>query len=284
MERLLIIDGNNLLFQMFYGFPTKIYNKAQKTIHATIGFISYLLKEIKLYQISKAVVVFDGDANAIRLTLDENYKANRTNDWDLMPDDEVPFNEEKYIHRCLNFLDVKFLYSANMEADDLIASIALSFEGEVIISSFDSDFFQLINEKISVLRYRGKASVVYDLNYFINKYHFHPSKYVLYKALVGDTSDNIKGITGIGSKKATHLLQTCTSIDDLLVFSPDNYISERIINLINEGVDLLNKNMLLIKLNRMPGNDHANEEFSFNREKICLSNTEVLTQCNIFNE
>ena len=61
MEKVLIIDGNNLLFQMFYGMPSKIYNKSGETIHATIGFISATMRLIKLIDASKVIVVFDED-------------------------------------------------------------------------------------------------------------------------------------------------------------------------------------------------------------------------------
>ena len=115
MERLLIVDGNNLLFQMFYGMPSKIYNKSGKTIHATIGFISYILKQINYFNISKIVVVFDGDTSKERKELDSNYKSNRTINWDELNEDEVPFNEEKYIIKCLEYLNIKVLYSLNME-------------------------------------------------------------------------------------------------------------------------------------------------------------------------
>ena len=94
MDSLLIVDGNNLLFQMFYGMPSKIYNKSGKTIHATIGFISAIQRLVKLVDASKVVVVFDQDVNQERIDLYENYKANRVDNWEELPSDEVPFNEE----------------------------------------------------------------------------------------------------------------------------------------------------------------------------------------------
>ena len=66
MENILIIDGNNLLFQMFYGMPSKIYNKSGQTIHATIGFISAIQRLIKMIDASKVVVVFDFDGSEER--------------------------------------------------------------------------------------------------------------------------------------------------------------------------------------------------------------------------
>ena len=125
MENVLIIDGNNLLFQMFYGFPNKIFNKSKRTIHATLGFISYVLKQIKIFSIDKIIVVFDYDSSSERKEILDSYKANRTIDYSLLNDEDNPFLEEEYIIRCLDYLNIKYIYSKNMEADDLIASLAI---------------------------------------------------------------------------------------------------------------------------------------------------------------
>ena len=125
MEKLLIIDGNNLLFQMFFGMPSKIYNKNNETIHATIGFISFVLKQVKLLSATKVCVLFDRDGSNERQEEYEEYKGNRFNEWDNLPQDEVPFNEEEKIKRCLSYLGIKYIDSVNMEADDVIASLSI---------------------------------------------------------------------------------------------------------------------------------------------------------------
>ena len=130
MESLLIVDGNNLLFQMFYGLPSKIYNKSGQTIHATIGFISAIMRLIKLVDASKVIVVFDEDGSEERKQEYQDYKANRINNWDELPADEVPFNEEDKIIKCLSYMKIKVLRSKDMEADDLIASLALTYKEE----------------------------------------------------------------------------------------------------------------------------------------------------------
>ena len=108
MEKLLIIDGNNLLFQMFYGIPTKIYNKERETIHATIGFISAIQRIVKENAITKIIVVFDKDPAFDKIDSYNDYKANRPNDWENLPSDEVPFNEEEKIKRVLDYLNIKY--------------------------------------------------------------------------------------------------------------------------------------------------------------------------------
>lgn len=280
METLLIIDGNNLLFQMFYGMPSKIYNKSGKTIHATIGFVSYLLKQIKLLNATKVVVVFDSEGSLEREDEYSDYKKNRVNNWDDLPDDEVPFNEEKYIVKCLNYLNINTIYSKGMEADDVIASLTKLYEKEikVIISSFDSDFFQLINDNVSVIRYRGKNTVFYDKELFYDKFAFEPSKYVLYKALVGDNSDNIKGVKGIGKIRATSLVKLINKIDDIENLD----INEKIkLNLLSD-LDILKRNIKLIELKYKDIGNYNIDDFCFDLNKVNKTNSEILSACNVF--
>lgn len=274
MEKILIVDGNNLLFQMFYGMPAKLYNKKHDhTIHATIGFISYVIKQIRLYSITKAVVVFDSDSSKERLEVLPSYKQNRNNDWDNMSFDEIPFNEEENIVKCLKFLGIKVIYSLGMEADDVIASIVKLFEkeNEVIVSSFDSDFFQLINSNVKVLRYRGKASVLYDEALFMDKFGFSPDKYVLYKAIVGDTSDNILGVKGIGLVTGRRIVKE------------EANLSKKVIEALESNRELIERNIKLIKLEYRSEIDYFISDFSFDLVKVNYSNSLILSSCNIFN-
>ena len=94
MDTLLIVDGNNLLFQTFYGLPTSIRSKSGKPINGVIGFISYLLKMMKMTEATHTLVVFDRDTNALRKEINSQYKANRTIDWASVSEDESPFSQE----------------------------------------------------------------------------------------------------------------------------------------------------------------------------------------------
>ena len=280
MERLLIVDGNNLLFQMFYGMPSKIYNKSGKTIHATIGFISYILKQINYFNISKIVVVFDGDTSKERKELDSNYKSNRTINWDELNEDEVPFNEEKYIIKCLEYLNIKVLYSLNMEADDLIASLTKLFEedNEILISSFDSDFYQLINNNVSVLRYRGKCSKIINKDKFIDEFNFDPSRYCLYKAIVGDNSDNIKGVKGIGKVRGSIICKKYSSLEDIFMHE----LLDKYEKLLFNNKNIIEKNVKLIELKYKNGVKYKLIDFDFDKEKILMKNSEILSICKVF--
>lgn len=283
MERLLIVDGNNLLFQMFYGMPSKIYNKSGQTIHATIGFVSAMQRLIKLVDASFVVVVFDGDVNQERIDEYKDYKANRVNNWDELPNDEVPFNEEENIIKCLNFMGIKVLKSINMEADDLIASLTLSNceDYKIYISSNDSDFYQLINDNVSIIKYKGKNSKIIDKNEFFNIFDFDSSKYVFYKSLVGDSADNIMGISGIGKVRATKIVSCCDSFKKLLE-KKNELLPRKIASSLEDEMNKFFTNKKIITLTQSPIINYDIREFGYNKDIISLSNSQILTINRIF--
>lgn len=279
-HKMLIVDGNNLLFQMFYGIPTKIYNKRGRTIHATIGFVSAIQRMIKTYAIDRCVVVFDCDSSQERKEILEDYKGNRPQDWETLPMDEVPFFEEEYIRECLAYLNITTLDSCGMEADDLIASIALKEEreNEVYIASFDSDFFQLINENVSVIRYRGKHTKVVDLVTFMQEFSFPPNRYVLFKSLTGDTSDNVHGVPAIGKKRATELVCVYPDIEALSMGNLD-FLPQKARESLYSSLEIVRRNIRLIMLEEKPIEKYC---ACFNAERILETNSQVLSACRIF--
>lgn len=283
MENILMIDGNNLMFQMFYGMPSKIYNKSGQTIHATIGFISAILRLIKLINASKVICVFDDDGSIERKEEYEDYKTNRTIDYDSLPDDENPFNEEDKIIKCLSSMNISVLKSKNMEADDLIASLAYLYKenNKVYISSFDSDFFQLIDNNVSIIRYKGKNSKIIDESIFINDFNFIPSKYVFYKSLVGDSADNIKGINGIGKKRATSIVNSCQSFEELIIKS-NELLPKKIASTICEEKDKFYLNNKIISLTYKAQIIYDLDSFGFDESKLSLTNSQILSLNKIF--
>ena len=278
-SHILIIDGNNLMFQMFYGMPERIYSKSGRTIHTTIGFISYLLKQISLTNATHIAVVFDEDGSEERKELYSDYKANRTDDWSSLPEEEIPFSEEDQIFKCLEYLEIKTIKSKGMEADDAIASIAMLFkdDSQITIASFDSDFFQLISDNTSVLRYRGKASVLWDKAYFESKMGFSPEKYPLFKALTGDNADNIEGVKGIGAKRGAEIVNVISSIDEDLSLLKPQYKKA-----LEDSKAIIERNIQLIKLKYRPEINISLDELCFSQEKAKLRNSEILSACNIF--
>lgn len=217
MDKLLVVDGSNLLFQMFYGMPARIVGKHGKSIHGTVGFIGALLKMAKNLRPTHMVVLFDGACHNARCDLNADYKANRP-DYSEMPEEETPFCQLPDIFAALDDLQIAYAETTECETDDWVAAYARTYgqKMQVVISSFDSDFFQLITDMVSVFRYRGDASQVWDVDAFYAKFGIMPSQYADYKSLTGDTADNIVGAKGIGPKTAAALMREYGSLQTLL--------------------------------------------------------------------
>ncbi|HIT53440.1 MAG TPA: 5'-3' exonuclease [Candidatus Fimivicinus intestinavium] len=217
MDKLLLVDGHNLLFQMFYGMPARIINEDGKAIQGTLGFIGTLLKIIRMIRPDYLTVLFDSERENSRMELDAQYKANRT-DYSHVSEEENPFSQLADVYAALDFMGIRHAEAATLEADDIIASYALAYGRglEIVIASWDSDFFQLIDDHVSVLRYRGVKTLLCDRAYIQQKYGVTPEQYADFKALTGDAADNIKGADQIGPKNAARLLSEFRTLDNIL--------------------------------------------------------------------
>lgn len=221
-NKLLLVDGSNLLFQMFYGMPSRIVNADGKAIQGTLGFVGALLKIIRRTVPTHIAVIFDGEHENDRTQLDADYKANRP-DFSGIPYEETPFSQLPDIYAALDHLGIAHTETADCETDDLIAGYALTCGDhmEVVISSFDSDFFQLITDRIHVLRYRGEKTVLCTPTHIRDKFGILPAQYVDFKALTGDAADNIRGAEKIGPKTAAALLNRFGSLENILRCAKD---------------------------------------------------------------
>ncbi len=218
MDKLLVVDGSNLLFQMFYGMPARIIDRRGKAIHGTLGFVGALLKIIRMTRPTHAVVLFDGEGDrGGRGELDADYKGNRT-DYSQMPEEETPFSQLPDICASLDYLGIRHQETTVCEVDDWIAGYVRRYgeDAEIVISSQDSDYFQLITPRVHVLRYRGERTVLCTPEYMAEKLGISPGQYAAYKSLTGDASDNIKGAEGIGPKTAAALMGQFGDLDALL--------------------------------------------------------------------
>lgn len=217
MNRFLIVDGSNLLFQMFFGMPARIVNDQGKAIFGTLGFVGALLKIIRKVSPTHIVVLFDGQHENERSGLDPDYKADRI-DYSEVPEEENPFSQIDDVYAALDFMGIRHAETTNCETDDMIAAYALAFgkENEIVISSFDSDFFQLITDQVSVLRYRGEKTVICTPEYVKEKFGISPKQYADFKSLTGDTADHIKGAEKVGPKTAALLLNEFDTLENIL--------------------------------------------------------------------
>lgn len=157
-----------------------------------------------------------------------------------------------------------------------IASYALSFgeESEIIISSLDSDFFQLITDKVSVLRYRGKNTILCTPAYIKETFDITPEQYADFKSLTGDSADNIKGAEKVGLKTAALLLNEFGTLENILA-NAENIKKLSIRESIIRNAEKLKTNYKLIKLNNTISLPFALHELAYNY--IGITTNEVLT-------
>ena len=265
IENFLIVDGLNLLFQMFYGMPSRITSKDGQVIQAVVGFTGALLKVMKIIKASYVIVLFDGEQGSFRVDENAEYKANRK-DYTDAEDDDNPFLQLADIKRALDYLEIKhFEIIERVEADDVISNYVAKLKDNynIYILSNDTDFMQLVDTNVKVFAYRGKKSIIYDTNAVFNKYGVTPSYIVDYKSLIGDSSDNIRGIRGIGPKTAQKLINRFGHVEDI-VNNKRLIEREYIKSLINDNADVLFANVKLIKLSQITEIPYEIEALHYN--------------------
>lgn len=262
-NKFLIVDGHNLLFQMFYGMPSRILNKDGKAIHGTLGFVGSLIKLIKQTEPTHLVVLFDGQHENERSQVLAEYKANRP-DFSKLPVEENPFSQLPDVYKALDYMRIKHTEIEAGETDDAIASYVYVYEGvaDMVIASWDSDFFQLIGPKVKVLRYRGKSSVLCDEAFVQERFGIAPGQYADFKALVGDKADNIKGVDKVGVKTAAGLLQDFGSLGQILE-ETDKIGKKSVRESIKNSLEQIRINYQLIKLGEGAEIPFALEELVF---------------------
>ena len=266
--KLLIVDGSNLLFQMFFGMPARIIGKNGHAIHGTLGFIGALIKIVKRTQPTHIVVLFDGEHDNPRTELSAEYKANRPSFVDV-PEDENPFSQIADIYAALDCLHIPHTEIDDGEADDAVASYVFTFgkEAEIVISSFDSDFFQLIDENVTILRYRGDKTYICDETFIQEKFGILPVQYADFKSLTGDVSDNIKGADKVGPKTAADLLRQLGNLQ-AVIEKADEIEKPSVRESIKLDADRLQNNYRLIKLDDRATLPFALDELTYSYNGI----------------
>lgn len=216
MSRLLLVDGNALLYRAYFAFPKELTTPKGELIGAVYGFTRILLGSIKTLKPDALAVSFDLRGPTFRHKQYAAYKATRQK----MPDELA--SQIKRTHELVEHLECPIYTLEGFEADDLIGTLAtqaaeLDPNNTVVILTGDQDILQLVNEQVSVYMPSSatKSVVLYTPEGVIEKYGFTPIQIIEYKALRGDPSDNIPGVPGIGEVTATKLIQEFGTITDL---------------------------------------------------------------------
>lgn len=208
--KILAIDGNSIMNRAFYGIKALSTSKGEYT-NALTGFMNIYLKELEAVQPDCAAVAFDLKAPTFRHKADAAYKANRKG----MPHElalQMPLIKE-----ILADLGVKTLECEGFEADDILGTLSEIFGGgnECVILTGDRDSLQLVSESCTVRLATNRETVVYTPDKFREDYGLEPIQLIELKALMGDSSDNISGVKGIGEKTATALIKEQGSVEQL---------------------------------------------------------------------
>ena len=215
MKQLLLIDANSIIHRSFHAIPPFTGPSGEPT-GALYGIASILLKLWKEDKPNYVAALFDRPEPTFRKKMYEAYKAQRP------PAPDVLISQIIEAHRLFEAFGIRTFEKAGFEADDLIATFAEKFKKEndlqVVILTGDRDTLQMVEGDRLVVRTFNKGvsdTTTYDEKTVIEKYGLSPRQMVDYKSLVGDPSDNIKGVQGIGPKTATELVQRYGDIDTM---------------------------------------------------------------------
>ena len=213
MKKIMILDGNSLLFRAFYALPPLKTKKGQFT-NAVYGFLSMLYKIIDTYSPEYLCVAFDPQKPTFRHEKYKDYKANRQK----APNELV--QQFQLIRDVLDVHNIKRVEIEGFEADDVSGTFACAAKeqgADVYLVTSDKDYLQLIDENVKVvLTKKGITNTEeMNLNSMEEEYGLTPEQFVDLKALMGDSSDNIPGVSGVGEKTALKLMQEYKSLDNI---------------------------------------------------------------------
>ena len=207
----ILVDGSYYLFRTYHALPKTMQNSQGLITNAIRGTLNALLKLMRRYHPTHMAVCFDTKSPTFRHAMSEEYKANRPK-MDVELAEQIP-----YIHSLVAALGIPLLRIEGAEADDIIGTLAYRAVAEghhVVISTGDKDMMQLINDCVILEdSFTGKIT---DSTGVVEKFGINPEQMIDFLTLMGDSSDGIKGVPGIGKKTAKDLLNEYGSIDNML--------------------------------------------------------------------
>ncbi|MGO3796674.1 MAG: 5'-3' exonuclease, partial [Pauljensenia sp.] len=215
-DTLLIIDGHSVAFRAFYALPADTFRTSTgQCTNAVYGFVSMLVRLLETERPTHVAVAFDVSRHSFRTEEYPEYKGTRA---------ETPpefIGQVEIIQDVLTAMGIRSLTKDGYEADDILATLSTEASGQgwhVLVASGDRDSFQLVNDRVTVL-YPGQGPG--DLREMTPaaieaKYGLPPQRYPELAALVGETSDNLPGVPGVGPKTAAQWITKFDGLDNLL--------------------------------------------------------------------
>lgn len=212
-KRLVVIDGNSLLYRAFFALP-QLSTKEGIVTNGVYGFLSIYYRILEDYSPDYISIVFDKKGQTFRHEEFEDYKAGRAK----MPDELGP--QFHILKEILETMKVKYLEMDRYEADDIAGTLAKRAEEaglESILVSGDKDYLQLVDENTKVvINKKGISEIkVYDIDEIKEEFELTPDQLIDLKGLMGDSSDNIPGVPGIGPKTGIKLLKEYGSLEEV---------------------------------------------------------------------
>ncbi len=243
--RFLLIDSNAIAYQSYYAFQ-ELRTKNGTPAGALFGFSKKVLNLLKHVKPDHVVAVFDSRGKKDRHDVYAEYKANRK----PMPDDMA--SQMTLIKNFLSHMKIAVVERVGYEADDLIGSLAENIKktltDSVIIYTPDKDMLQLIDTRVSVIR-SLKDDIEYTPEQFSHEFDMTPAQFIDYLAIMGDASDNIPGVAGIGPKGAKKLIDEFTDIDNLIAHMAE-IKNPRVKKMIEDGLSMLMLSRQLVTIHR----------------------------------
>ena len=244
-KELYLLDASSYIYRAFHALP-KFTTKEGFPTGAIYGFARMLLSLLKKKDVKYMAVCFDSKAPTFRHKQFADYKKNRP----PMPDDlslQLP-----KINQLVDAFRLKCFRLDGYEADDILATLAWKFKDDfdkILIITSDKDMFQVVDDKINVLNSSKKENIL-NPEAVKEKFGVYPEKVTDLLALIGDSVDNILGVSGIGEKTARVLLDEFGSLEDVLV-STDKIKDKRISDSLklNSSLALNNKKLLILDKN-----------------------------------
>lgn len=258
MEKFVIIDGNNLMFRAFYALP-QLSNFDGEISNAVFGFTNMLVKVIKEEKPKYIAVAFDVAKKNFRHEKFAQYKGTRKQ---TPPEliSQFPIAKE-----LLKKMKICVVEQEGLEADDLMGCLSRQFDTENIIVSADRDSFQLINENTQVMcPLKGiTETIMLNMNNIEEFYGVKASQVVDLKSLMGDTSDNIPGVSGVGEKTAKTLIQKYDTLDNIYTHIDEitGKLKEKLIN--DKEQAYLSQDLATIVTNQKLNYSLENFEYEF---------------------
>ena len=243
VNRLLIVDGHAAAYRAFYAIR-ELRSPDGRPTNAIYGFVKMLAKMRAVVGATHLIVVWDGGLSAERLAAMPGYKAQRPE----MPDDLKTQLDE--IVQYLAAAGIASFRREGVEADDYIACLArwaVNAALSVVIASSDKDFMQLVSERVGLLNPNDKDGKIWTDEQVRNKSGVRPSQIVDWLSLMGDSADNIPGVSGVGPKTAADLLNRFGSVTGLYE-RLDEVKSEKMRAALREAEDTVRRNRELVRL------------------------------------